>query len=47
MSDIVSQIAYGASPDEVLQEYPDLEREDISQALGYAAALTRDEVIAS
>lgn len=47
VSVIVSQIADGATFEEVLQEYPSLEREDIRQALGYAAALTRDEIIAS
>jgi uncharacterized protein (DUF433 family) len=47
VSVIVSQIAYGASVEEVLREYPDLEREDISQALQYAAWLTREQVIAS
>ena len=31
----------------VLREFPSLEREDVRQALGYAAALPRDEVIAS
>lgn len=34
---IVRQIAAGASIDELLHEYPYLEREDIVQALGYAA----------
>jgi len=47
VSVIVSQIAYGASNDEVLREYPDLEPEDISQALQYAAWLTTEQVIAS
>jgi len=47
VSVIVSQIAYGSSVDEVLGEYPDLEREDVSQALQYAAWLTREQVIAS
>ena len=47
VSVIVSQVAYGASNDEILREYPDLEREDISQALQYAAWLTREQVIAS
>jgi uncharacterized protein (DUF433 family) len=47
VSVIVSQIAYGASVDEVLREYPDLERGDVSQALQYAAWLTREQVIAS
>lgn len=44
ISVIVSQIAYGASRDEVLQGYPDLEREDIQQALEYASWLTQEEV---
>jgi uncharacterized protein (DUF433 family) len=28
-----------------LQDYPDLEREDISQALTYAAWLTQEDVV--
>ena len=42
---IVNQVAHGASWDEVLQDYPDLEREDISQALTYAAWLTQEDVV--
>jgi uncharacterized protein (DUF433 family) len=42
---IVDQIADGASIEDVLAEYPYLEREDIRQALSYAAWLARDEVI--
>ena len=34
---IVGQIAAGRSTDELLAEYPYLEREDILQALRYAA----------
>ena len=41
---IVSQIASGASVDEVLRAYPDLDREDVRQALEYAAWLTSDDV---
>jgi uncharacterized protein (DUF433 family) len=44
VSVIVRQIAHGATWDEVLQGYPDLEREDIQQALEYAAWLTHEEV---
>ena len=44
VSVIVGQIAHGATWEEVLQEYPDLEREDIQQALEYAAWLTQEEV---
>lgn len=41
---IVGQIAYGATIDEVLDDYPDLEPADIEQALRYSAWLTREEV---
>lgn len=44
VSVIVSQIAHGSTWDEVLAEYPDLEQEDIQQALDYAAWLTQEEV---
>jgi uncharacterized protein (DUF433 family) len=47
VSVIVSQIAFGSSVEDVLREYPDLEREDVSQALQYAAWLTQEQVIAS
>jgi uncharacterized protein (DUF433 family) len=42
---IVSLVAEGVSWDEILSDYPDLEREDIRQALAYAAWLTREEII--
>jgi uncharacterized protein (DUF433 family) len=45
VSVIVGQIAHGATQDEVLREYPDLQREDVEQALAYAAWLTQEEVI--
>ena len=44
VSVIVSQVAHGASVDEILQGYPDLERADIEQALRYAAWLTQERV---
>lgn len=44
VSVIVGQIAHGASIAEVVAEYPDLESEDVQQALEYAAWLTREEV---
>jgi uncharacterized protein (DUF433 family) len=47
VSVIVSQIAHGASFDDILAGFPDLERADIQQALEYAAWLTRDRVQAS
>jgi uncharacterized protein (DUF433 family) len=44
VSVIVGQVAHGASWDEVLAGYPDLQREDIQQSLEYAAWLTHEEV---
>jgi uncharacterized protein (DUF433 family) len=44
VSVIVAQVAHGASFDDILEGYPDLEREDVQQALEYAAWLTREEV---
>ena len=44
VSVIVNQIAHGATFDEILDGYPDLEREDIEQALQYAAWLVQEEV---
>lgn len=44
VSVIVGQIAHGASTEEVLKDYPDLEAADIRQALQYAAWLTQEQV---
>ena len=44
VSVIVGQIAYGATVEDVLAEHPDLEREDIQQALAYTAWLAHEEV---
>ncbi len=44
VSVIMGQIAHGADFEEVLREYPDLEREDVEQALAYAAWLAREDV---
>jgi uncharacterized protein (DUF433 family) len=41
---IVGQVAYGATVEEILADHPDLEAEDIRQALEYAAWLAREEV---
>ena len=41
---IVGQIAGGASFQEILDDYPFLEAEDIREALQYAAWLTQDRV---
>ena len=42
---IVSQIAEGATPEELLKEFPYLEREDITEALRYAAYLASEREI--
>lgn len=44
VSVIVGQIAHGATFEEILEGYPDLEKEDIQQALEYAAWLAQEEV---
>ena len=44
VSVIVKQIAHGATTQEVLDDYPDLEADDVQQALEYAAWLTSEEV---
>jgi uncharacterized protein (DUF433 family) len=44
VSVIVGQIAHGAATEEVLADYPDLEPEDIRQALQYAAWLAQEQV---
>jgi uncharacterized protein (DUF433 family) len=41
---IVKQLAHGTPLDEVLADYPDLELNDIQQALEYAAWLSKEEV---
>lgn len=44
VSVLVGQLAHGATADEILGDYPDLEAEDIRQALEYAAWLAQEEV---
>jgi uncharacterized protein (DUF433 family) len=45
VANIVGQIAHGATIEGVLGEFPYLEREDVQQALEYAAWLAREQVI--
>lgn len=40
---VVNLLANGLTQTEILNEYPDLEAEDISQALRYAATLVSDK----
>ena len=44
VSAIVGQIAHGASVEDVIVGYPDLDEEDVRQAMEYAAWLTSEEV---
>jgi uncharacterized protein (DUF433 family) len=45
VSVIVGQIAHGVSSEELLKDYPDLEADDVKQALEYAAWLTQEEIV--
>ncbi len=42
---VVRCVASGMSSQETLEAYPDLEPEDIAEALHYAASLTEDRII--
>ena len=44
VSVIVGQIAHGATFEEILGDYPDLEEKDIQQAIEYAAWVVQEEV---
>ena len=44
VSVIGGQIAHGAAVEEILSDYPDLEAEDVQQALEYAAWLAQKQV---
>ena len=41
---VVNLVANGMSTQDIIREYPDLEPEDIRQALAYASALANEEV---
>jgi uncharacterized protein (DUF433 family) len=41
---LVSQVAHGASQEEILKDYPDLEPDDLRQAMEYAAWLAKEEI---
>lgn len=44
VSAIVGQVAHGATVNEVIAAYPDLDTEDVREAMEYAAWLAREEV---
>ena len=45
VSMLLGQLAAGRTPDEVLADYPYLEREDITAALEYAAAIVNEREV--
>ena len=47
VSVIVGQIAHGATVEEILDGYPDLEPEDVQESIQYAAWLTQEQVVSS
>lgn len=47
VASILSYLSSGMTADEILQEWPELELEDIYQALGYAAWAMEERVVPS
>jgi uncharacterized protein (DUF433 family) len=45
ITSILSYLSSGMTVDEILKEWPELEREDIYQALGYAAWAMEERVV--
>ncbi|MFQ5930728.1 MAG: DUF433 domain-containing protein [Acidobacteriota bacterium] len=45
VTSILSYLSSGMTIDEILKQWPELEREDISQALGYAAWAMEERVV--
>ena len=41
---VVNHVANGMTPAQIVSELPDLEEDDVRQALGYAAAIVEDQV---
>ena len=41
---VVNLVANGLSTEEIIREYPELEREDVRQSLQYASALANEEI---
>lgn len=41
---VVNLVANGMSTEDIIREYPDLEAEDIRQALQYASALANEDI---
>jgi uncharacterized protein (DUF433 family) len=41
---VVNLVANGMSTEDIIREYPELEREDVRQSLQYAYALANEEI---
>lgn len=41
---VVNLVANGMSTEEIIREYPELEREDVRESLQYASALTNEGI---
>jgi uncharacterized protein (DUF433 family) len=41
---VVNLVANGMSAEDIIREYPDLEREDIRQSLQYTSALANEQI---
>lgn len=44
---VLDNLAAGQTPDEMVQLYPTLTREDVTAAISYAAELARERVVAT
>jgi len=44
VSMIINLVANGMSTEDIIREYPELEAEDIRQAMQYASALANEEI---
>jgi uncharacterized protein (DUF433 family) len=45
VSSLLAYLSSGMTMEEILSEWPELEREDLYQALAYAASAVEDEII--
>ncbi len=45
VSVVLDNLAAGKTPDEIVQLYPTLRREDLAAAMAYAAELARERVV--
>lgn len=44
VAQLVNMVAHGMTAQEIVEQYPFLEREDVRQALQYAAQLAEEEI---